>query len=252
MIKNTCGLELLVNGKPVQEFNHKGKTFVESRIGTQYTLKLRNNSWQRVLAVISVDGVNVISGEPESKDGPGYIIPAFQAIDVNGFRQDLDSVGTFKFTQKSRSYCNEKGLEGNNGVIGVAFFAEILPELQPWYIKSSNSINKGFPKTSDWYHEPTTYHTYSSNSSERCVSSNYCSTSEVNDAFGVGTTWGEQKQDKVVESTFNKGNLIQELVLYYASMKGLQKLGVPVKKTKELAFPQAFPGFCKPPRGWNK
>ena len=90
-------VEIKVNGKSVRQYNQDGNTYIEARAGTEYSIKINNNSWERKMAVITVDGVNVISGQPQSSDiGEGYIINARNSIDIKGFRKDSSSVGAFK------------------------------------------------------------------------------------------------------------------------------------------------------------
>ena len=119
MQRNACEVLVCVNGKPVREYNYDQKTFLEGRPGSQYSLKLKNNSGKRVIAVISVDGLNVITGEPEDGDGAGYIVERYSSVDIKGFRHDMNSVGAFKFCEKSKSYCNSTKETKNNNPTNV-------------------------------------------------------------------------------------------------------------------------------------
>ena len=100
-------VEVLVNGKPVKKYNHQSKVYIEGRSGTEYSLRLRNNSFDRVLAIISVDGVNVITGQVASENDTGYIIDPNSSIDVSGFRKDKNTVGSFVFRGKNESYSKD-------------------------------------------------------------------------------------------------------------------------------------------------
>ena len=118
-------VEVLVNNSPVRQHNHNGNTYIEARAGTEYSIKIKNSDHNRKLVVITVDGVNVITGEPQPESiGQGYIVRAYDSLDIKGFRKDMSSVGAFKFCKSGGSYCNEKGLKGNNGVIGVRIYDE--------------------------------------------------------------------------------------------------------------------------------
>ena len=64
--------QVLVHGKPVKEIPHLGETYIEGRIGTEYAIRFKNNSLRKVMAVISVDGVNVVTGEP-AKIGRAHV-----------------------------------------------------------------------------------------------------------------------------------------------------------------------------------
>jgi len=125
MNKQNIELDVLVNQRPVRQFGHAGKTFIEAKVGSEYSLRIRNNNSYRVLAVVSVDGVDVISGKEASYNGSGYIIEAYSSVDIKGYRKDLESVGAFKFTKKKKSYAKEvSGSTQNVGVISLAVFSE--------------------------------------------------------------------------------------------------------------------------------
>lgn len=117
----------------IPEYGHKGLTFVEGRPGQPYTLKLRNDSAQRVLAVVSVDGLNVVDGQPCTPQGRGYIIPAYSTVDIDGWRTSLSEVHRFKFEGKEQSYSKSATGETQNcGIISAKFFSEKPSPIQPY------------------------------------------------------------------------------------------------------------------------
>lgn len=253
MNRSQFEVQVLVNGKPVYEITHEGKTFIEGRIGTQYTLRVKNNSWQRVMAVISVDGINVVTGKPAVSEDTGYILSPYNSMEIKGFRQDLSTVGAFKFCQRSQSYCNQAGAPGNNGVIGVRVYGE---KIKPVVYKKEHT----YPTMTSYY--PPVYPPYdtmirsSLNTGEDTNSATYSynvshGNTNNSESFGIGTTWGESVQDSVTMVEFETGDMLAEFELYYVSNKGLSKLGVPIKREKQVAFPKAFDGFAKPPSGWR-
>ena len=269
-------VRILINGKPVQEFDHSGNSYIESRIGTEYTIQIKNHNWQRILAVPSVDGVNVIDGKPATASSPGYIVNGNDSLEIKGFRKDNSSVGAFKFCQKSKSYCKEVGLTGNNGVIGVMIIQEAV---KMWIGTSNEQWNKFYkdPDRYPWYPPANPYKwpdtiwttTTSDGTSTQTygheqplggiIRSNYCSSDncttsklEVKETpFQIGTTWGQQKQSEVEMTDFERGAIAATFTIYYASMKGLEKLGVPLKKKDKIAMPTAFGAFATPPKGWD-
>src|SRR5512137_1155062 len=50
-------------GRALETYPHRGRQFVVGRPGNEYAIRIRNCSDRRVLAVVSVDGVNVVTGE---------------------------------------------------------------------------------------------------------------------------------------------------------------------------------------------
>ena len=132
-------VEISVNGKPVKQYTHQNNIYIEARAGTEYTIKVKNDAYQRKLAVITVDGLNVITGKPQVDGiGQGYIVGSRDAITIRGFRQDMETVGAFKFCKKSGAYCNEQGLKGNNGVIGVRIYDEDMASSLGKFMKDSS------------------------------------------------------------------------------------------------------------------
>src|SRR5258706_15686205 len=66
-------------GQPLRVWRHHGRLFVAGRPGARYSLRVTNGSNRRVLAVLSVDGVNIISGATASYDQSGYILKAYES-----------------------------------------------------------------------------------------------------------------------------------------------------------------------------
>jgi hypothetical protein len=91
---------------------------------------VRNLSGERVLAVISVDGVNVISGQTAAPDQTGYVIDPNDSVEVAGWRKDYQRTAAFFFTDIGEAYATRTGRPGNVGVIGVAAFREDVPSLE--------------------------------------------------------------------------------------------------------------------------
>src|SRR5690606_29068686 len=92
--------------------------------GHRYSVRLRNGSAERVLVVLSVDGLNAISGEVAAPGQTGYVLNPWQTTDIHGWRKSSDEVAQFVFTDPDRSYAARTGRPDNIGVIGVAVFHE--------------------------------------------------------------------------------------------------------------------------------
>lgn len=103
---------------------HQGRLYVAGEPGHQYEIRLRNRSHERLLAVTSVDGVNVISGETAATAQSGYVLTSWDGVEIGGWRKSMDEVATFYFTRLSKSYAARTGRPENVGVIGVALFRE--------------------------------------------------------------------------------------------------------------------------------
>ena len=102
-----------------------------ARPGQEYGIRVCNTTGDRVLAVMSVDGVNVVSGETASPAQSGYVLSAHECADINGWRKNLASTAAFYFTELPDAYAARTGRPDNVGVIGVAFFRE-RPQRVAW------------------------------------------------------------------------------------------------------------------------
>lgn len=101
---------------------HRGQAWVAGTPGNEYQVSVRNSTGGDVLAVVSVDGVNVITGETASPSQTGYIVDGWRNLSVKGWRKDLNRTAAFHFTSLSNSYAARTGRPDNVGVIGVALF----------------------------------------------------------------------------------------------------------------------------------
>ena len=103
---------------------HRDRHYIEGQPGHRYAVVLQNLTGERVLAVVSVDGVNAISGETAGSGQSGYVLGPWQRLDVRGWRKNLSEVAEFQFTSLGDSYAARTGRPRNVGVIGVAAFRE--------------------------------------------------------------------------------------------------------------------------------
>lgn len=285
-MNNNIEVDVLVNGRPVRKLDHEGRTYVEARENSEYHIRINNRNGYRVKSTVSIDGLNCLNGQPASseKDEGGYIIPAYRNIIIKGFRVNNEIVGAFKFVKKSGSYATENG-SYHNGVIGIRIWTEkTIPIQQPIIIEKHIYHDNWYWR--DWYDYrwPYWYPTFtcttnaaiqanSTASYNNIHSVNYLNSSSSNcscgassqnnvnltpqqdeiknDPFVMGSTFGSKLDDKVQEASFETGELLSELIIYYTSEEGLKALGVPLTKEKEIVFPNAFGNkYCKPPKNW--
>ncbi|MBS0582385.1 MAG: hypothetical protein JSS42_04710 [Proteobacteria bacterium] len=118
-------------GATLPTYARDGRVFVAGTPGHRYSVRINNRIGERVLAVLSVDGVNAITGQTASPDQSGYVLDAYQSTEVTGWRKSTSEVAQFNFTALSASYAAKTGRPDNVGVIGVAVFREKPLDL-PW------------------------------------------------------------------------------------------------------------------------
>jgi len=122
-------------GRRLQVYWHEGRAYVAGRPGNEYQVTLRSRQSQDVLAVVSVDGVNVITGQTADPSQSGYVLSPRGGLDILGWRKSLSQTAAFYFTALPDSYAARTGRPDNVGVIGVALFrrkVEPIPLPQPY------------------------------------------------------------------------------------------------------------------------
>jgi hypothetical protein len=115
------------SGVALRTYYHRGEYWVAGTPGARYAIQIRNTLHERLLAVTSVDGVNVLTGDSARFDQSGYVLDGEQSYEITGWRKSQAQVAVFEFAAAPNSYAARTGRSANIGVIGVAVFRERLP-----------------------------------------------------------------------------------------------------------------------------
>ena len=124
IVDRTSGAELPI-------YRHRGEYWVAGRPGARYAIRARNAMGERIMAVMSVDGVNVVTGETAGVGQNGYVFGARERSDITGWRKSDSQIAAFEFAAAGNSYASRTGRPDDVGVIGVAMFRERMPEPPP-------------------------------------------------------------------------------------------------------------------------
>lgn len=119
------------SGQWLPQHPHRGEVWVAGTPGHRYSVRLANTTGERVLVVLSVDGINAVTGQTAHPSQTGYVLEPWQTAEISGWRKSLDEVAQFVFTDLGDSYAARTGRPRNVGVIGVAAFREALPYRYP-------------------------------------------------------------------------------------------------------------------------
>jgi len=106
----------------------KALNFV-GRKGARYTLLFHNLSERVYEVVATVDGLDVINGQPGSTRHTGYVLYPRATLRIDGFRKNDFEVAAFRFSAVDRAYAanTPAGDARNVGVIGAALFRLEIP-----------------------------------------------------------------------------------------------------------------------------
>ncbi len=115
-------------GATLPVYHSRGEYWVAGAPGARYAIAVRNKSGERVMAVTSVDGINVLNGATASWGQTGYVFGAYANYQIAGWRKSNSEVAAFEFAASQDSYAERTGRPNQVGVIGVALFKERVPQ----------------------------------------------------------------------------------------------------------------------------
>ena len=222
------------SGRVLPVYWHDGERYVAGEPGHEYEIAIRNRDGCRILAVTSVDGVNVITGRTASPAQSGYVVDPWGSVEIDGWRKSMDEVAAFYFTALPDSYAARTGRPENVGVIGVALFRE---QVRVMPMDEESSARAAAPATST---------TAAEGSSENAKSAARQSGMAREDTR-LGTGHGRRVDSGAVYTEFERESDEPDQVIriYYDSRKNLIAQGIiprPYRMARRVPdpFPQAF------------
>ena len=234
---------------------HEGRYYVVGRPGNEYHVRVRNRTGADVLTVVSVDGVNAVSGETANWDQTGYVLGPRQGFDIKGWRKSMERVAAFFFTEHRNSYAARTGRPDNVGVIGVAVFrrkAEHEARLD-WSPARREPPESGarddspYPASADALSGAGTG---AARSEERAAGSGDAPSPQApQKSFSLGTGHGRSVRSSVTATTFERATDYPEevIAIHYDTHANLVAMGV--IREPRIALPSPFPGqFVPDPR----
>ncbi|MFZ1899078.1 MAG: hypothetical protein WCE66_13085 [Azonexus sp.] len=221
-------------GQSLETWRHRGRLYVAGTPGNRYAVSLRNRSDGRVLTVISVDGVNAVSGETANASQSGYVLAPGQSAEIAGWRKSLEEVAAFYFTRIGDSYAARTERPQNVGVIGVAVFNEYVPPTPPAQIGAQEKAES---------------------SADNATGSAARSAAKAAPAPAaeakLGTGHGERIAARVGTTEFRRQSTQpnEVITIFYDSRANLIARGI-IPGTPRYGHPNPFPGgFVPDPKG---
>lgn len=232
------------SGEALPVYRHRGELYVAGEPGHEYEIRLRNRSGGRILAVTSVDGVNVLTGRTAAADQRGYVIDGWSSASIDGWRKNLDEVAAFYFTRLKDSYAARTGRPDHVGVIGVAMFRErqeVLPmAAPPPPYAESMARERAAPAPSA---------AGSAADSSRADAQSNADAARRESRLGTGH--GERRDSRVTETAFERASDEPDAVvrIFYDSRTRLMAQGVIRAPRVAQQKPNPFPdgGFVPDP-----
>jgi hypothetical protein len=217
-------------GRSLPVYWHGGRAYVVGKPGNEYQLSLRSRQGEDLLAVLSVDGVNVITGQSASVQQSGYVLAPGRALDVRGWRKDLSRTAAFYFTPLSDSYAARTGRPDNVGAIGVALFRRKPQEPAP-------AISQPYSRAEK------------SNDAAGAAASRSADAPRAAQEAQLGTGHGrtETSQARYVGFERASSEPSETVVIYYDSYANLMARGIVPRQPAPRPGPNPFPGFVVDP-----
>ena len=131
MIQRSFEVQLLVDGRPLEEYYARGKKYVEAREGAEYEVRIRNPLPYRVAVALSVDGLNTIDARRTSAwNASKWVIDPHGTITIGGWQMSSERARRFYFTSERDSYGAKLGQTANLGVVSAVFYREVRRPIQ--------------------------------------------------------------------------------------------------------------------------
>ncbi|MGY3266800.1 hypothetical protein [Lysobacter sp. HA35] len=211
------------------EYAYRGQAWVPGTTGHRYAVRLANHSGERVLVVLSVDGVNVVTGQTASAGQAGYVLEPYATTDITGWRKSLDNVAQFYFSDLRDSYAARTGRARNVGVIGIAVFDEArpMPPPPPVYMPERRAEDASAARNA----------------------------APAAKAQSIGTGHGDAEYSPVSRTGFVRASRtpVQVSEIRYDDRYALAQRGIIPYRDRDPREPRAFPGsgfVPDPPPGW--
>ena len=244
-------------GQRLQTYHHKGRHWIAGTPGNKYAVSINNKSGERVMTVVSVDGINVVSGETAAPGQNGYVLEGYMNYEINGWRKSTREVAAFVFTALPDSYAARTDRPDNVGVIGLAVFREWNPPQpaphpqisaqprSPPHAGSSADASPAAKATESRQTEQASETIASSASADRALPRR---------DERLGTGHGDREDSRVSYTRFRRASdrPSERLTLYYDSYANLLARGIIPPLAIPFHTPSPFPAdtrFVPDPRG---
>jgi hypothetical protein len=244
------------DGRELPVYSRDGKYYVAGKPGNEYEITLRNQGQRDTLGVVSVDGVNVVSGATAATNQAGYVLGAYRETNIKGWRKSTDRVARFYFTELPDSYAARTDRPDDVGVIGVALFRRKIEELEyRYYDPRSSDYERGQPESA-----PGSLRRYgeSSNGAQAKIQPQHApgeSYRVPQPEEKLGTGHGRSEESRVRETNFEResSRANEVITIYYDSYRNLVAAGIiPPERYARPHHPRPFPGhFVPDPWRWN-
>ncbi|HEX2542769.1 MAG TPA: hypothetical protein VHM00_16995 [Caldimonas sp.] len=245
-------------GDVLSTWRHRGTSYVAGQPGDRYAVRLTNRTGGRVLVVLSVDGVNAVSGETAAVGQTGYVLAAHQSAEITGWRKSQTEAAAFYFTALPDSYAARTQRPDNVGVIGAAVFRERVPEpVMHWREQApplasgsaANGAAQAEKRARSDADAPRSAAAAPSPLAERAESMDRLTRDSIARSERLGTGHGEREYSPTSQTAFERASSqpAEVVQVRYDSHSNLLASGVIPRARPMPRVPQPFPSFVPDP-----
>lgn len=207
---------------------HEGRAYVVGKPGNEYQVSVHSRQGGDLLAVMSVDGINVITGETAQPQQSGYVLGSRGSVEVKGWRKSLSRTAAFYFTELADSYAARTGRPAEVGVIGIALYRRKAEPPQPISQYAPGPASAAGAEARSGVREAT-----------------------VDGAMRgepLGTGHGRSETSHARQVEFERASVqpAETIAIHYDSYRNLVATGVIRERGRQ---PRPFPGFVPDPVG---
>ena len=239
-------------GETLSTWRHRGASYVAGRPGDRYAVRLTNRSPGRVLVVLSIDGVNAVSGETAAVAQTGYVLAPYQSAEITGWRKNYSEAAAFYFTALPDSYAGRTGRPDNVGVIGAAVFRERVPEPAVGWLQPAPPLaakESGASNRMEAERQAPAATTADAAGASQDAARRSRPEPAARDEKKLGTGHGEREYSPTTQTAFERASSTPAEIVQvrYDSYANLLASGVIQRAPAAPRQPNAFPSFVPDP-----
>ena len=241
-------------GQRLPTYYHQGRYWIAGTPGNKYAVAVNNKTGQRVITVVSVDGVNVVTGETAAPDQNGYVLSGGMEYEITGWRKNTNEVAAFYFTAIPDSYASRTGRPDNIGVIGLAVFREWTPPLPAYSPPPVGAQPRPYSHADALSRSESGASAPSRNQAPEAGSLAGAEVAKAARDERLGTGHGEREGSQVGYTSFRRASdrPSELLTVYYDSYANLVARGIIASARRIPPSPTPFPSgtrFVPDPQG---
>ena len=250
------GVSVQVDGSAASLYpavDGSGRYYLEAHSGSRYAVTLANRTGERIGVVLTVDGLNAISGDRDTARGRMYVLDPWQSTVVQGWRTSLQEIRQFTFVDERRSYAARTGQANEKmGWIEVA----VYKERHPYVRVTPTPVPYAEPRRQDDQSNRDRAEAAPAPSAQAPAEAGAAASREADTKSArayPGTGWGDRAHDPVVLVSFDpEYSPCERTTLRYEYRSALVALGVLPQPTytrdRLWQREHSEPGFAQQPR----